>query len=285
VSLSNGNQAQPEQERTSPRWRLADIDFSRIDRSHIEGNEPLFLLLVASSFIESGAGLYTANLVKFFDGNPELAGWLRDCWQGEELQHGAALRAYVQKICPEFPWQAAYDDFHREYSKLCVAEELEPTRAQELVARCVVEAGTSSVYLAIRTCTDEPVLCEISENIRRDEVHHYKYFYHYFQDYRAQQRLGRIGVLRTLVRRLLELRNSDGEVALRHAIAHRHPQASPAQRQRMAQEVNTMLRRHLPVQMTLPMLLKPLNLGARAQKALQGPLLVGVRFFFSRATA
>jgi hypothetical protein len=110
-------------------------------------------------------------------------------------------------------------------------------------------------------------------------VGHYKYFYRYFLRYSAQQRVGRGPVLAALTRRLLELRNSDSEVALRHVINHHAPGASREQRRRIHSEVGEMVRRHLPVQMTISMLLKPLQLGPRTQKALQWPLMVLTQIF------
>ena len=46
-----------------------------------------------------------------------------------------------------------------------------------MIARCVVESGTSSFYSAMRDATDEPVLKEIAGRIAADEFRHYKLFY------------------------------------------------------------------------------------------------------------
>ena len=46
-----------------------------------------------------------------------------------------------------------------------------------MIARCVVESGTSSYYSAIRDATDEPVLKEIAGRISADEYRHFKLFY------------------------------------------------------------------------------------------------------------
>src|SRR6202012_1713504 len=51
------------------------------------------------------------------------------------------------------------------------------SRRGEMIARCVVESGTSSYYSAIRDATDEPVLKEIAGRISADEYRHYKLFY------------------------------------------------------------------------------------------------------------
>ncbi|MDR3426011.1 MULTISPECIES: ferritin-like domain-containing protein [Silvimonas] len=260
-------------------WQFDNVDLTRVDFSRIKDNETLFYLLVASSFIESGADLYTSNLVDFFADDAEVAAWLSNHWEQEEMQHGRALRCYVQHVWPDFPWQAAFNDFFEEYAALCVAEELEPTKAQELAARCVVETGTSSLYRAINTCTDEPVLREITDHIRRDEVTHYKHFYHYFLRYREAQHLSRFKTFTTLARRLLELRNSDAEIALRHTLTHHNPTASDFHRQRINNEVSGLIRRNLPVDMTIKMLLKPLLLGPNMQKALQWPLQGATQLF------
>jgi hypothetical protein len=46
-----------------------------------------------------------------------------------------------------------------------------------MIARCVVESGTSSYYSAIRDATEEPLLREIAGRIAADEYRHYKLFY------------------------------------------------------------------------------------------------------------
>jgi hypothetical protein len=47
----------------------------------------------------------------------------------------------------------------------------------EMIARCVVESGTSSYYSAIRDAANEPVLKEIAGRIAADEFRHYKLFF------------------------------------------------------------------------------------------------------------
>ena len=51
------------------------------------------------------------------------------------------------------------------------------SRRGEMVARCVVESGTSSYYTAMRDATNEPLLKEIASHIAADEFRHYKLFY------------------------------------------------------------------------------------------------------------
>ena len=47
----------------------------------------------------------------------------------------------------------------------------------EMIARCMVEVGTSSYYTALRDAVREPVLKEICRHIAADEIRHYKLFY------------------------------------------------------------------------------------------------------------
>ena len=51
----------------------------------------------------------------------------------------------------------------------------------EMIARCVVELGTSSFYSAIRDATAEPVLKEVAGRIAADEFRHYRLFYDILQ--------------------------------------------------------------------------------------------------------
>jgi hypothetical protein len=50
-----------------------------------------------------------------------------------------------------------------------------------MIARCVVESGTSSFYSAIRDSTEEPVLKEVASRIAGDEYRHYRLFYDILQ--------------------------------------------------------------------------------------------------------
>lgn len=193
----------------SAHWRIEDIDFSAIDRRAIEHNQDLFFLLMSASFIETGSDTYAANLAEHYAAWPEIAVWLKDQWESEELQHGRALRAYVETVWPEFPWQQAYDSFFAEYSQLCTMEELYPDPRLEMVARCVVETGTTAYYHTLRELSDEPVLSELLGNVRNDEVNHFKHFLKYFKELQQQSPVGRARIAKALYGRLKELRESD----------------------------------------------------------------------------
>ena len=258
----------------SPHWTLDWIDFSRIQIEAIHDQVDLFYLLVSASFIESGSETYTRNLVEHFDAYPQISDWLQHQWEPEELQHGRALRTYVQTVWPDFDWDTAYAAFFDEYSRLCTVDELEDDRALELVARCVVETGTATYYQTLRDLTTEPVLAELTEHIRTDEVQHYKHFYRYFKEINAERQLSRGRILGALRRRLLELRTSDSDIALRHVWAFRQnmPGVDEEPFERVCQRLYRHVGQLLPMDQAVKMLLKPLHLPHRVGRLIERPL-------------
>ncbi|MBC8728577.1 ferritin-like domain-containing protein [Paraburkholderia sp. UCT2] len=265
-------------------WRIEDIDLTRIDRQKAAANEDLLLLLCAASFIESGTDLYTSNLSTFFNDDPEVSAWLNHEWEPEEMQHGRALKTYIAYVWPEFDWDTAFRNFMREYSLTCSVEDFEKTRALEMVARCVVETGTATLYRAINECSDEAVLKQITDNIRTDEVRHYKHFFRYFKKYNRIEGNGRLAVLGALMRRVMEIKNEDSEIALRHVFAIRYPERvhDSAYNRERAARINKLVRRNLSADMCVKMLLKPLDLPARIQPSVHYPLAKITQHVFFR---
>lgn len=255
-------------------WTLESLDLDNIQIARIRHDEDLFFLLCSSSFVESGSDLYTHNLVDHFAGNPELQTWLTQHWEHEELQHGRALTAYVRKVWPEFDWDAGFKAFWDDYGAVCTAAELEPNRGLELAARCVVETGTASLYRALHDITDEPVLKQLTNHIKSDEVRHYKHFYQHFRVYREREKFGRYKVFRAILRRVNEIKREDSDMALRHVFNQCYPHYLGDEKQfrRISDRAQKRLRTHLPADMTVKMLLKPLDLPARLLAALQKPL-------------
>ncbi|KAF1071629.1 MULTISPECIES: ferritin-like domain-containing protein [unclassified Variovorax] len=265
-------------------WTIEDLDFSRIALDRVRSDENLFYLVAAASFIESGSDLYTHNLVDFFRGDEEVTAWLSTQWEQEELQHGKALRAYVEYVWPEFPWEQAYRGFLEEYATYCKVELLAPTRGLEMSARCVVETGTATYYKAMARSTDEPVLHDLATRIATDEVNHYKHFYRFFRRYREQERLGRFRVLGTIGRRTLELKSEDADCAIRHVVRARSPERADdaAYVRGLGATMNRTIRTHLSPGATLKMLMRPLELPARVQTVVQYPIQQFMQHVFLR---
>ncbi|MDR3447206.1 MULTISPECIES: ferritin-like domain-containing protein [Dyella] len=255
-------------------WTLDSLDFSQIDIPRVRQNEDLFFLLCSASFVESGSDLYTHNLVDHFAGDETLQTWLSQHWEHEELQHGHALAAYVKAVWPEFDWDKGFASFWAEYGAVCTAEQLEPSRGLELAARCVVETGTASLYRALNDITDEPVLKQLTGHIKSDEVRHYKNFYHHFRLYREREGFSRYKVFRTILRRVNEIRSEDSDIALRHVFnqCYPHLKENEAEFKRITGRAQDLLRRNIPAEMTVKMLLKPLELPPRLQNAMEKPL-------------
>jgi rubrerythrin len=258
----------------STHWKIADLDFSKIDIAQVRPDENLFYLVTCASFVESGSDLYTQNLVDYYGDEPEISSWLREQWEVEELQHGQALRAYVEYIWPEFDWPAAYANFLSEYSSYCKVELLEPSKGLEMVARCVVEAGTATFYSALSRSTSEPVLKDLASRIAKDEVNHYKHFFRYFRRFRQNEGLRRHRIFGALRRRTMEMKNEDAACALRHVLGTRSPShaGDRATLDRIHSKMNTTIRAHLSADMTIKMIMRPLDLPPAVQTMVAYPV-------------
>ncbi len=260
-------------------WTNADIDFDRIDLAAARANEPLMSLLASASLVEAASDLYTTNLVEYFKGDAEVAQWLSRHWEPEELQHGRALREYVARVWPSFDWERVFAAFLKEYGALCQVETLRPTPALEMVARCVVETGTATLYRAIGTYSPEPVLRDISSRIRQDEIRHFKHFYRYFRKYQRGERLGRLRVARALLERVAEVRRDDAGCALRHVFLGRYPHyaGDAARIDAWTRRIYSMTKRQYPFPMAAKMLLTPLDLHPRIRPLVGVPIAFAAR--------
>ncbi|WP_265920542.1 ferritin-like domain-containing protein [Cupriavidus nantongensis] len=259
-------------------WLVSDIRYEAIDVTRVRGDRDLFYLLVSASFIESGSDTYAGNLATYYARVPEAAGWLSEHWEAEELQHGLALRRYVEHVWPEFDWERGYARFFDEYSQTCSIDQFEPTEALEMAARCVVETGTAAYYRALEQASDEPVLRDLTRRISNDEVRHYKHFFHFFNRFAEAEGLGRLRVLRALARRLLEIKNEDAAIALRNVLRmERGVESVPeAEVRALNTRVSGVIRRNIPIEMTVKMLLRPLHLHRGVERAVRAPLVAMV---------
>lgn len=257
------------------RWTVNQIPYDQIAHERIVGEKAWFYVLAASSFVESMSDLYARNLLQQMDGDVEACRWLREHWEREELQHGLALRRYVEEVWPSFNWQASFDGFCTEYRPCCKPELLEPTRALEMVARCVVETGTSGFYDLLHHISPEPVLAKLTGHIRNDEVGHYKAFYRLFSRYRAIEHPSRRKIALVLWKRLREIDQEDAYLALKNVFVVCNPGRTFNSRnfQDLRNTAGYWARTDYPYEMTVKMLLKPLRMhGVINRIAL--PLLV-----------
>jgi hypothetical protein len=265
---------------TTAGWRVDDIPYHAIDPTLLQGHDDLFFMLVSASFVEISSDLYTRNLVEYYRDDTVLSAWLDRRWQHEEVQHGVALRRYIATAWPDFPWRQVYDDFLDDYRRFCSVEQLGPTRALELAARCLVETGTATLYTALHRLSPEPVLRQLTLNIRNDEVRHYKHFLRHFRAYRQQEGTGRAAILRTLWQRAAEVDNEDAFYAFKHTfLASRKAQHfGAADYRRHRRRAFALAHSQYPFDMAAKMTLKPLALGRPLQRAAVPLLDAGLRF-------
>ncbi|MEL5848834.1 MAG: ferritin-like domain-containing protein [Candidatus Igneacidithiobacillus chanchocoensis] len=262
-----------------PRWSLQDIPFDCVRKSAIVHEEDWFYLLAGASFVETLSDLYASNLAGYYAGNEAACQWLQEQWEHEEVQHGRALRAYVLTVWPDFDWDTAYQRFVDAYAPLCQMEQLGPTPALEMAARCVVETGTASFYTMIQHASPEPILRQLAGHIRADEVHHYKYFFRFFREYQASEAVSRWRVLRSLWQRVTEADMEDSFLAIRCAYELRNPgqEFTAAEFRAFRKRMAVWIRRHYPFEMAVKMLIKPIALPPTLQRMLLPILTHGAR--------
>ena len=268
-----------------PSWSVKDLPFERMDVGSCRGDTQLFLLLTSASFVEITSHLYTDALVGYFRPDQEVTTWLREQWVREEMQHGVALKRYVNSAWPDFDWDQSYRDFYREYSQCCRRKELGPTRAMEMASRCVVETGTATLYTMVHRLTSEPVLRALTAYIKNDEINHYKRFYSYFVRFREKERTGRYAIARTLWNRIWEVDQEDGYLAFKHVFATCHPVRGFREDDYKAfcAYYRHLAKRYYPYEMAAKMLLRPLGLNPRLGNIAVSLLSTGAKQFASRS--
>ncbi|HEX2582178.1 MAG TPA: ferritin-like domain-containing protein [Dongiaceae bacterium] len=183
-------------------WTIDSLPWDQFDAAKV--TPELLALAKAASLVEYNGGDYAIYLKRVFHNDPEFQ-HATDVWAAEEVQHGAALARWAERADPSFDFQTAFRRFTDFYRLPLEAEEsVRGSRAGELVARCIVETGTSSYYTALMEACEEPVLRAIFRNIAADELRHYKLFYTHLKRYLNRDRLGRFRRALVALRRLAE---------------------------------------------------------------------------------
>lgn len=162
-----------------PHWTLNDIHWDAFDATKVDPG--LLCAVKAAAMVEFNAPDYVTYLCNVFSDREDVKALVME-WGQEETQHGQALARWAEIADPDFDFAAAFKRFRDGYQiPLDEVQSVRGSRAGELVARCVVESGTSSYYTAIKDASDEPVLKEIAGHIAADEFRHYKLFYEQFK--------------------------------------------------------------------------------------------------------
>jgi len=154
------------------------------DASKVDGE--LLAAVKAASLVEYNAGDYVAYLKRVFHGAPEETLRTIEDWGNEEIQHGLALGRWAEMADPNFDFKGAFARFRAAYRPAHFENgngSVRGSKRGEMIARCVVESGTSSLYSAIRDAAEEPVLREIAGRIAADEFRHFKLFFTHMERY------------------------------------------------------------------------------------------------------
>ena len=199
-----------------PHWTLDDLPWQDFDPQKVD---PETLRIVkAAGLVEFNGHEYVRYLCNVF---ADDADFRQDAerWGLEEVQHGEALGRWAALADPDYDPKAAFKRFVEGYKLTTeVTASVRGSRAGELIARCIVETGTSSYYTALAEATAEPVLKEICRKIAADEFRHYKLFYSTLKTYLARENLGSWGRLRIAVGRIAE--SEDDELAYAYYAAN-----------------------------------------------------------------
>ena len=260
-------------------WTLDQIPWSQFDRSKVDPE--VVKLVKAAALVEFNGGDYATYLGRVFGDDAAFRN-AAEAWAKEEVQHGQALANWAKLADPDFDFEAAFKRFTDGYQiPLDVTASIRGSRSGELVARCIVETGTSSYYTALAEAVDEPVLRAICRNIAADEFRHYKLFYSHLRRYLEREGLGAWGRLRVTLGRIGE--SEDDELAYAYFAAN-HPGESYERRRfrdAYARRAYAVYRRH-HVEQGIAMALKASGLKPR------GPLngfLTGIACWFLQSRA
>jgi rubrerythrin len=190
-------------------WTPDTVDWSRFDAARV--SPALLAIAKAAALVENNGRDYARYLAGVFADDPEFQAAAAR-WAVEEVRHGAALARWAMLADPRWDFAAAAARFTAGYRvDIDATRSVRGSRTGELIARCIVETGTSSYYGAIADAAEEPVLAEICRRIAADEFRHYKLFYDHMRRYQTRERLGRLGRLRVGLGRLIEA--GDDELA------------------------------------------------------------------------
>lgn len=212
-------------------WTQDDIPWDKFDASKL--SDDILKVVKAAAMVERNAGDYTEYLGKVFAGDPAFK-QLAVQWRKEEVQHGDVLGRYAELADPDFNFAERFKRFTDGYKvPTDLDQSVRGSQTGELLARCIVETGTSSFYSALRDATDEPVLKSICHRIAGDEFRHYKWFYSYMKRYMDAEGVGVFRRTLVAIGRIKE--TDDDELAFAYHAAN-EPADLPYVRERCNRE-------------------------------------------------
>jgi hypothetical protein len=200
-------------------WRVEQVAWDRFDPSKVDPE--IIPLVKAAAMVERNGGDYAIYLNRVFHDDPAF-GRAADHWAEEEIQHGDALGQWASLADPGWDYAAAFERYRTGYTiDLDPDASIRGSRSGELIARCIVETGTSSYYTALAEATAEPVLQQVCKLIAADEYRHFKLFYDHLKRYLAREDLTFMQRLRVAAGRVGE--SEDDELAFAFHCANEDP--------------------------------------------------------------
>lgn len=190
-------------------WTLDRIPWHDFDPGQVDPD--VLAVVKAAAMVERNAADYATYLCNVFADDAQVQADVR-AWAAEEIQHGEALGRWAGMADPGFDFRAGLRRFTEGYRiPTDRTTSVRGSRTGEMIARCVVETGTSSFYSALRDATDEPVLKAICQRIAGDEFRHFKLFHTHSVRYGRHERPGLVRRARVALGRLKEA--DDDELA------------------------------------------------------------------------
>ncbi len=190
-------------------WRIDDVAWDRFDPKAVD--PALVPLVKAAAMVERNGKDYALYLGRVFRDDPDFRE-AADHWALEEVQHGDALAKWAGMADPTWDFAVAFERYRSGYSiKVDADASIRGSRTGELIARCMVETGTSSYYTALAEATSEPVLKQVCKLIAADEYRHFKLFYDHMRRYLSREDINIVKRLRIALGRIGE--SEDDELA------------------------------------------------------------------------
>jgi hypothetical protein len=190
-------------------WHIEQVSWDRFDPSKIDPG--IIPLVKAAAMVEKNGVDYAKYLNGVFVDDPDFR-QAADNWAVEEVQHGDALGKWAMLADPTWNFDESFERYRNGYKIDINADaSIRGSRTGELIARCMVEIGTSSYYTALGEQTEEPVLKEVCKLIAADEYRHFKLFYDHMKRYLAREKLSFLQRLRVAAGRVGE--SEDDELA------------------------------------------------------------------------
>jgi len=245
-------------------WRIEEVAWDRFDASKLDPE--IVALVKAAAMVERNGIDYGTYLNRVFVDDPDFRAAV-DRWSIEEVQHGDTLGRWAMLADPSWNFEAAFMRYKTGYHLPLLDADLSVrgSRTGELIARCMVESGTSSYYSALGDAAVEPVLQDICRLIAADEFRHFKLFYDHMKRYLKRERIGIWQRMRIALSRIGE--SEDDELAYAFYCSNTPPEATYRHDQAIAGYMSRAMGvyRYQHLERAVGMILKAIGLPPRGR--------------------